>query len=91
LPQEGCELLSADKGAFVNFLTLATDEAEYRSKVGAALAHYRLDLQGFENIRLFSVPDSPSEEIVSIAEELQRSNNQKHVRYATFHTFVRIM
>jgi len=91
LPEDGCELLSVHKGAYVNFLTLAGDEAEYRSKVASALAHYRLELHGLENVRLFTLSDNPAEELISIAEELQRDNNPQHVRFGTFHTFERVM
>jgi hypothetical protein len=91
LPQDGCELLSATRGAYVNFLTLAGDEAEYRSKVASALAYYRLELHGFENVRLFTLSDNPAEELISIADELRRDNNPQHVRYGTFHTFERVM
>ena len=91
LPEDGCELLSVHKGAYVNFLTLAGDEAEYRSKVASALAQYRLELHGLENVRLFTLSDNPAEELISIAEELQRDNNPQHVRFGTFHTFERVM
>lgn len=91
VPQDGCELLSVHKGAFVNFLTLADDEAEYRSKVASALVDYRLELHGLENVRQFTLSDNPSEELISLAEELQRENNPKHVRFGTFHTFERLM
>jgi hypothetical protein len=91
LPKDGCELLSAHSGAYVNFLTLAGDEAEYRSKVTSALAHYRLELHGLENVRLFTLSDNPAEELISIAQELQRDNNPQHVRFGTFHTFERVM
>ena len=63
LPQDGCELLSAHRGAYVNFLTLAADEAEYRSKVASVLTHYRLELHGLENVRLFTLSDNPAEEL----------------------------
>ena len=46
VPGEGCELLPANEGAYINFLTLASSEAEYRAKVGAALNDYRLELVG---------------------------------------------
>lgn len=69
VPREGCELLSPDKGAYVNFLTLASSDSEYRAKVMGALAYYRLELLEFENVRLLSAYDKPSEEILAIAEE----------------------
>ena len=91
LPQDGCELLSAHNGAYVNFLTLAGDEAEYRSKVTSALAHYRLELHGLENVRPFTLSENPAKELITIAEELQRDNDPQHVRFGTFHTFERVM
>jgi hypothetical protein len=91
VPRDGCELLSSEKGAYVNFLTLAGDEAEYRSKLASALTHHHLELLELCNIRPFSLADGSCEEIITIAEELQKNQNHKHVRYATFHTFKRTM
>ena len=91
VPRSGCELLSIDKGAYVNFLTLANNEAEYRAKVAGALRHYCLELVEFEDVRPFSASDNPSEEILSIAEELQQHGKTQHVHYSTFHTFPRVM
>ena len=90
-PREGCELLSVNEGAYINFLTLASSEAEYRAKVAGALGYYCLELLEFEDVRPFSRSDGSSEEIVLIAEELERDNNPQHVRYSTFHTFPRVM
>ena len=91
LPRNGCDVLSAEKGAFVNFLTLAVSESEYRAKVMGALSHYGLDLIEFQDVRPFSESHAPSEEILAIATELEGSHNLEHVRYATFHTFPRVM
>ena len=91
VPQEGCELLAPQEGAFINFLTLASSESEYRAKVSGALSSYRLDPMEFEDVRPFSESDSPSQEILSIATELEESRNPKHVRYATFHIYPRAM
>jgi hypothetical protein len=91
IPREGCELLQPQHGAFVNFLTLAVDEAEYRTKVACALSYYGLELLEFQNVRPFSRADESSREIVSIAAELDQGRNPKHVRFATFHTFPRVM
>jgi hypothetical protein len=56
VPQEGCELLAPQEGAFINFLTLARSESEYRAKVSGALYAYRLDPMEFEDVRpLFGV------------------------------------
>src|SRR3954463_8142190 len=52
-PRSGCELLSADKGAYVNFLTLARSDSEYCAKVIGVLSHYQLELLEFENVRPF--------------------------------------
>jgi hypothetical protein len=90
-PRDGCELLSVNKGAYINFLTLASSEAEYRAKVAGALGYYCLELLEFEDVRPFSRSDGSSEEIVLIAEELERDNNPQHVRFSTFHTFPRVM
>jgi len=91
VPREGCELLSAGEGAFVNFLTLASSEAEFRAKVVGALIYYRLELLEFKDVRAMSESDRPSEDILGIAAELELNNDPKHVRYATFHIFPRAM
>lgn len=91
VPREGCGLLEPEEGAFVNFLTLAASDSEYRAKVIGALSDYRLELLGFEDVRPFSTSDRWSEEILQIAEELELDQNPQHVRYATFHTFPRRM
>jgi hypothetical protein len=89
IPRNGCELLPPQKGAFVNFLTLANNEAEYRAKVSGALSDYRLELLEFQEVRQFSRADESSQEIESIADELEEGRNAQHVRFATFHTFPR--
>jgi hypothetical protein len=91
VPREGCGLLSPHEGAFVNFLTLASSDSEYRAKVIGAISVYLLDLLEFQDVRPLSQSDRPSQEILSIAAELEESRNPKHVRYAAFHTFPRVM
>ena len=91
VPREGCELLSPDEGAYVNFLTMASSDSDYRAKVIGALSGYRLELLEFEDVRPLSASDRRSEEILTIAAELEDSGNAQHVRYATFHTFLRKM
>lgn len=91
LPREGCELLSPGEGAYVNFLTLASSDSEYRAKVTGALSYYRLELLEFEDVRPLSALDGASEEISAIAAELAEGGNPQHVRYATFNTFLRTM
>ena len=91
VPRSGCELLSPDKGAYTNFLTLARSASEYRAKVIGVLSYYELELIEFENVRPFSESDSPSKEILAIAAELEQNKNPQHVRYATFNTFPRKM
>ena len=91
VPREGCELLPPDEGAYVNFLTLASSESQYKAKVTGALSYYHLELIEFEDVRLFSLSDQPSEEILLIAAELEEARNPQHVRYATFNTFPRKM
>jgi hypothetical protein len=91
VPGEGCDLLSAESGAFINFLTLARSESEYRAKVAGALSYHQLDLLEFIDVRPFSPSDEPSEEILAIGAAIEGNCNQNHVRYATFHTFPRLM
>ena len=89
VPRNGCELLPPDQGAYTNFLTLATNDSEYRAKVIGALSDYRLEVLEFEDVRPFSTSDRPSEEISAIAAELEENRNPRQVRYATFNTFPR--
>ena len=91
VPREACELLSAEEGAYVTFLTLATSDKEYRVKVIRALSYYRLELLEFQDVRRLPESDNTSEEILAIAEELEQNRNPEHVRYGTFHTFPRKM
>ena len=91
IPVMGCELLAANEGAYINFLTLATSGSEYRAKLEGTLNHYRLQLLELLDVRPFSLSDSSSEEIQTIAKELEDDGNLQHVRYSTFHTFPRVM
>lgn len=84
-------MLSPDEGAYVQFLTLAASDSEYRAKVSGALSYYRLELLQFDDVRPLSPTENLSEDILQIAEELEQSRNPQHVRYATFHTFPRRM
>jgi hypothetical protein len=81
VPREWCELLSPHEGAYVNLLTLANSEAEYRAKISDAAVHYCLELQGLEDVRPLSESEGASEEIMSIAAEIEAVRNPKHVRY----------
>jgi len=90
-PLARCELLSQDQGAYINFLTLATSEAEYRAKLAGALNYYDLQLFELLDVRPFLPADGSSDEILSIAQELEKEGNLLHVRYSTLHTFPRIM
>jgi hypothetical protein len=73
VPQDGCELIAPDEGAFINFLTLASNDSEFRAKVSCALSSYRLDPLEFGKVRPLSGADNPSQEILSIAAELEES------------------
>jgi len=84
-------MLASYQAAFVNFLTLATSDLEYRAKVSGCLSSYRLDPLEFEDVRPFSESDNPSQEILTIAADLEESRNPKHVRFATFHIYPRVM
>lgn len=89
VPREGCTLLTGNDGAYVHVLTFATNEAEYRTKVGAAMNHYCLDITEMEDVVPFAQL-SASEELKALAEELESSRNQQHVRLLTLHKFPRI-
>jgi len=54
VPREGCDLLNADEGAYVNVLTLAVNETDCRVKIAAAINHYRLEVVEVQDVFLFS-------------------------------------
>jgi len=91
VPQASCELLADDKGAFVNFLSLARDAEEFRTKVARACLYYKLDLIGLEECQPFAERHSErviAEELCEIADGL---TNPRHVIFGTFHTYPRSM
>ena len=89
VPREGCTLLTGNDGAYVHVLTFARNEEEYRTKVGAAMNHYCLDITEMEDVVPFSQL-AASAELNALAEELESSHNMKHVRMLTLHKFPRI-
>ena len=91
VPREGCGLLDADKGAHVNVLTLATNEMECRTKITAAMNHYEFEVVEVDDVLLFSDSPNISESLATIADELEKSGNAKHVRFETLHMFPRVM
>jgi len=91
VPREGCDLLEADKGAYVNGLTLAASQAECQTKVIAAMNHYDFEVVKVEDVFLFSDSSNASQTLATIAAELKESRNLKHVRFETLHTFPRVM
>jgi hypothetical protein len=88
--REECTLLETNEGAVVHVLTLAATEPEYRVKVAAAMNHYCLDILQVEEVIPFA-EFSASEELHVIADELEKFKDPKHVRFATLHTFPRVM
>ena len=90
-PREECELLEDDKGAYVNVLTLATNETECRTKVGAAMHDYHFEVVAVEDVFLFRDAYNVSADLTTIVEELEESQNLKHVRFTTLHKFPRVM
>ena len=91
VPREECELLEDGKGAYVNVLTLAMSNTECRNKVRAAMNDYYFEVVTIEDVFLFSDALNVSVELTAIAEELEESQNLKHVRFTTLHKFPRIM
>jgi hypothetical protein len=90
-PRDECELLQQDQGAYVNVLTLAANEMECRAKVANAMKDYYFDIVAIEDVFLFSDASKISAELTTIADELEESQNPKHVRFETLHTFPRVM
>lgn len=90
-PAAECDLLEAGEGAYVNVLTLATGETECRTKVATAMSHYRLQVVDVEDVFLFSEASNVSNELMAIAEELERSQNLQYVRLVALHKFPRVM
>jgi len=90
-PRDECKLLEDDKAAYINVVTLATKETECRTKVEAAMNDYHFEIVAVEDIFLFRDAYNISAELTTIAEELKKSQNLKHVRFTTLHKFPRVM
>ena len=91
VPRANCELLGDDKGAYVNFLSLARDAGEFRTKVARACHYYKLDLIELEECQPFAerhFERDAAEELCEVADEL---TDPRHVRFGTFHTYPRSM
>ena len=91
VPEADCDMLAPEKGAYTHVLTLASSEAEYRSKVIDAMTDYRLnvlEITGVEPLTMRLASYDISDDLAAIAEEITSPN---HVRYGTFHTFPRVM
>ena len=90
-PRDECKFLEDDKAAYINVVTLATNETECRTKVEAAMNDYHFEIVAVEDIFLFRDAYNISAELTTIAEELKESQNLKHVRFTTLHKFPRVM
>jgi hypothetical protein len=55
-----------------------------------AMNDYRIEVVAIEDVFLFSDALNVSAELTTIAEELEESQNLKHVRFSTCHKFPRV-
>jgi hypothetical protein len=88
-PQRGAKrvLSAAAKGAFVNALAYAADEAEYKTAVEQALAGLGLAAHEFEDVETLSERTSKWEvddELRLLADEVATTGD---VRFGTFHNY----
>ena len=88
-PQLGAKkvLSAAAKGAFVNALAYAADEAEYKSAVERALGGLGLTACDFEDVETFSERTSKwevDEVLRDLADEVGATGA---VRFGTFHNY----
>jgi len=88
-PQPGAKrvLSAAAKGAFVNALAYAADEAEYKRAVEQALGGLGLAAHEFEDVEMFSERTSKWEvddELRALADEVGATGD---VRFGTFHNY----
>ena len=88
-PKPGAKrvLSAASKGAFVNALAYAADEAEYRSAVVRALEALGLTAHEFEDLETFAERSSKwnvDDSLRALAEEVSATGD---VRFGTFHNY----
>ncbi len=84
-------MLAPGKGAYVNVLTWAESESDYRNKVVPVMKHYGLDVLEMTDVEPFTkrvARVGATEDLFEIVDEI---SSPKHVRYGTFHTFPRVM
>jgi hypothetical protein len=87
VPRPGTDLLGSVSGAFVNFLVLATNESEYRDRVQTATSECGLKtvkIEDIEPLRMRLSRTSIDDELMSLAEEIEKRGGFK---FGTFHTF----
>lgn len=88
-------MMEADKGAYVNVLTWANTDSEYRRKVLPVMSHYGLEVAEVTNVQPLTVRIATSEIKESLVEELlkiaDQISSEKHVIYGNFYTFPRRM
>jgi hypothetical protein len=86
-PGADCVLNDAAKGAFVNVLAYATNEAEFRSEVEQALHDLGLTAHEFEDIERFAerlAKWEVDDELQALADEVEATQG---VRFGTFHNY----
>jgi len=87
VPRPGVDLLGTASGAFVNFLVIAANETEYRSRVHAAMSGRGLKtvkIEDIEPLRLRLTRTNIDDELMCLAEEIEERGGLK---CGTFHTF----
>jgi hypothetical protein len=89
MPRSDTEKVLSDaaKGAFVNALAYAADEAEYKNAVERALGELGLTAYEFEDVETFSARTSKwevDEGLRVLADDVSATGG---VRFGTFHTY----
>ena len=85
-PHEDTEVLRDVSGAFVNVVTWASDEAQFREKARIVMDELRLEIMGVEGAEpIANRGVLENEELKDIAARVK--NNPDAIIYATFHTW----
>ena len=91
VPRPGSKTLGggSSKGAYVNALSYASNEGEYREKVLAALARLELEAFAFEDVESISDRTSKYELDEKLQALVDEVATHKDVRFGAFHNFMK--
>lgn len=90
-----CDVIEPQKGAYVNVLTWATSESEYRRKVLPVMKHYGLEVSEINQVEPLTTrlgrPNISEALVRELLEIADRISKPEHVIYGNFYTFPRAM